>query len=340
MKTKLLLLSCILSVSLQLVSQDRHQNIVFEHNKKDVFVNALLNVENYYVPTGDSLTITPYIKSGTNQVYLPHIVITEKNKKQISNNNNRIAYKTKVPYQSWMDNANLGITISLSRIGGDQLYSYTEALTNRITHIDKLEVNELRAENKVQSQTGIRPKATIQPQSKIGKNYTESIAIVESTQGNLKSKTFSIPLSRKNSMTVENHAAVQEIQNLVNQVKGNLVGIQITSYTSIDGIYYDNEQLTKKQAHKLKEHLQQRLSCPSSIYRIEWKGEDWDGLSKILDEEYIPYNFEIQQIIDNYGIFKGRERKMMELANGDPYRYLKKNVFPRLCRIECKITYK
>ncbi|RHJ88798.1 hypothetical protein DW095_14665, partial [Bacteroides sp. AM07-16] len=44
-------------------------------------------------------------------------------------------------------------------------------------------------------------------------------------------------------------------------------------------------------------------------------------------------------IIDNYGIFEGRERYLMELDGGAPYKELLRDYFPKLRRIELMVAY-
>ncbi|MDR2001788.1 MAG: hypothetical protein LBQ74_02035 [Prevotella sp.] len=54
----------------------------------------------------------------------------------------------------------------------------------------------------------------------------------------------------------------------------------------------------------------------------------------------MPYQQEVLNIINNTGIFTGRELKLMQLAQGNPYRYMRDNLFPQQWRIECRVVYR
>ena len=47
----------------------------------------------------------------------------------------------------------------------------------------------------------------------------------------------------------------------------------------------------------------------------------------------------IEYIVRNVGVYEGRERMLMELSGGVPYRRLLVLGFPQLRRIECSIDY-
>ena len=301
-----LMLGILFTGALNSNSQNRHENIHFEHDKENVQISVLLNVENYYVQRGDSLTLTPYIISKSNKVFLPKVIITEENKSHISNQN-KIMYKAKVPYEAWMENSTLGMDVNLGRIGGEQLYTYTETLKNNINLIYKP-----RIETPV---------------------YTENIPKTESTFDGLLYKTFELPFYKKNDAMVQNPREIDNIRNfiiqIINDEKLALMGIYITAYSSPDGIYYDNQQLTKRQAETFKDALQRGLNYPEPFFFVESVAEDWDGTSKLINEDYLPFRYEVLKIINNVGIFKGREKQLMDLQGGDPYRYMKKYIFPQ-----------
>ena len=65
--------------------------------------------------------------------------------------------------------------------------------------------------------------------------------------------------------------------------------------------------------------------------------EDWEGLRPLLKGK--PYEKAALFIIDNYGIFEGRERFLMEFAGGAPYKEMLRDLFPKLRRIEVHIIY-
>jgi tetratricopeptide (TPR) repeat protein len=53
----------------------------------------------------------------------------------------------------------------------------------------------------------------------------------------------------------------------------------------------------------------------------------------------MPCKQEVLSIIDGVGIFNGREKKLMDLAGGDPYRHMLRVLYPPLRRMEMEVAY-
>lgn len=115
--------------------------------------------------------------------------------------------------------------------------------------------------------------------------------------------------------------------------------IQITGYSSPDGAYYDNEALSKRRSEGFKTYLSRYYDLQQCPLLTAWVGEDWEGLRKLVNESSLPYKKSVNFIIDNYGIFEGRERYLMELDGGAPYKELLRDYFPKLRRIELMVAY-
>ena len=90
----------------------------------------------------------------------------------------------------------------------------------------------------------------------------------------------------------------------------------------------------------MRNYLRGRYQLPANIYRVDWRGEDWIGLKQLILRHGMPDEDRVLDIIENYGVFEGREKRLMDLKNGQPYRYMLKQFFPKLRRVDYKITYK
>ena len=51
------------------------------------------------------------------------------------------------------------------------------------------------------------------------------------------------------------------------------------------------------------------------------------------------YRDEVLFLIDQTGVFEGREKKLMDLGGGEPYAYMLKEFFPGLRRVEITVSY-
>jgi hypothetical protein len=324
----------------------KYRNIEFEYDKENVYVNIYFNLQDYYVELGDSLTLTPLIRTNTNALELPNVVLIGNGQQGFYLSNKSLVdygsyrfpkvlhqrnelYQTKVPYEPWMNNSRLDLKIDLNRIGGFPLYSYAEALRNNIrAKVPKAEMPLPVAKQEFITNT---PSQTEDIFSNPAGLSRESI-------------TFDLRLSGKKSLVVANQEKVNKIRALVDWAMTNenvsLIGVYITSYTSVDGIYMDNDELTKEQSQTFKKALQAGNGYPDALFFTEWKGEDWLGLAELVKQSNMPYQQEVLNIINNTGIFTGRELKLMQLAQGDPYRYMRDNLFPQQWRIECRVVYR
>lgn len=116
--------------------------------------------------------------------------------------------------------------------------------------------------------------------------------------------------------------------------------IFIEGYTSPEGTYDYNMRLSARRAKGMREYLCKRYGLAEQRVEIEGHGEDWDGLCTALAESDIEAKDEALSIIDRYEIFDGREKRLMDLRAGRPYRRMFREIFPRLRRMEMRIDYR
>lgn len=116
---------------------------------------------------------------------------------------------------------------------------------------------------------------------------------------------------------------------------GTIREVRVTAYSSIEGIWYDNDELTRQRAENFRRKLSVESGYPEHWIVTNRVAEDWVGLVAFVDSDArIPKAGNVNEIILTTGIFNGREAKLMLLDNGRPYRYMKENYFPELERVE------
>ena len=59
----------------------------------------------------------------------------------------------------------------------------------------------------------------------------------------------------------------------------------------------------------------------------------------LLMRDNPPYRDAALRVISRYGIFNGREKYLMELQGGSPYKDMLRHFFPKLRRIEVIVRY-
>lgn len=115
--------------------------------------------------------------------------------------------------------------------------------------------------------------------------------------------------------------------------------IRIRGYASPDGNYKDNEELASRRSLLFMHYIRDAYSIPEKLFDVSWVAEDWDGTIDLLQRVQPPYYQESLNIIHRWGIFNGREKQLMDLRGGEPYKYMLHNLFPLLRRIELVVQY-
>lgn len=145
----------------------------------------------------------------------------------------------------------------------------------------------------------------------------------------------------------DNHGELEKIAESLSlagsDAQGNLAitGVSITSWASPEGEFDMNMKLSQKRADALKRYIEDGFSLPEGCrLTSEGKGEDWEKLAELVQADpHVESKAEVLRIMTQTGIFDGREKQLMNLAGGRPYRYLMQRYFPLLRRSDYRIEY-
>lgn len=117
--------------------------------------------------------------------------------------------------------------------------------------------------------------------------------------------------------------------------QGSIVG-----YASPEATYDYNLRLSQRRAKGFHDYLldtYQKHNLPK--FEVSGVGEDWEGLYKAIEKTDMKHKNRVLYIIDVVPIFSGREKQLMDLAGGNPYRYMLRTLFPPLRRMEMTLKY-
>lgn len=116
--------------------------------------------------------------------------------------------------------------------------------------------------------------------------------------------------------------------------------ITLTGYCSIEGSYAINEELAHDRVNGFRNYLNFHYGLAMRYpVEVRYVGEDWDKLRELVDASTLPEREEVLRIIDQTDIFKGREKKLMDLNGGHSYRRMRDELFPWLRRVEIVVEY-
>lgn len=115
--------------------------------------------------------------------------------------------------------------------------------------------------------------------------------------------------------------------------------IQVRGYSSPDGPYGENERLAQARSRLFAGYIRNAYSLPRNRIEVSSVAEDWEGLKDLLLQAQPPYTDAALRVIRKYGIFNGREKQLMDLQGGVPYKDMLRRFFPKLRRIEVVVEY-
>lgn len=146
---------------------------------------------------------------------------------------------------------------------------------------------------------------------------------------------------RENYM--DNRTQLATMIEALNRLKGDsnvlIRRIVIDGYCSVEGTAATNDRLAKNRAEGVATYLRHRRPDIAGLITSVGHGEDWEGLLRLAEEDGMEHLEDVRDIILNTDVYHGREGKLMRLAGGAPYRYMAREFFPKLRRIEFTIEY-
>ena len=115
----------------------------------------------------------------------------------------------------------------------------------------------------------------------------------------------------------------------------------IYGYASPEGGYEYNRNLSESRAYGFRNYLE-RIYGMSRIptFDVQGRGEDWEGLRKLITESSLSERNEILRVIDRESLsYDARDQQLKRLRGGRTYKTLLGDIYPRLRRIDMTLQY-
>ena len=316
-----------------------------------LYVDMDVHTQGRNVPSRRSAEFTPLLSSERHRLELPKVAVMGRNryknyrrsralmsKKERAayapsapyaavrdyKGGEKVSYKLAVPYEPWMSSAKL--TLRRDDCGcGNSRTTDTRLLADKVD-IEKVIV--------IERYDAVPRLAYVQPAAEAIKARSMQV------EANL---DFAVGRTALNPDFGRNASELRKIVAAFEDVKGDkdatLRGVSLYGYASPEGSAALNKRLSEGRAHALKRYLQSKYNYPESFYKIHFGGEDWDGLVKLLGQSDMPYRDEVLEIIDAYAVEQNREAKLMAFKGGVPYKYMLREMFPKLRRVVFQADY-
>lgn len=305
-------------------------------------LNLEIDYTNIQLGKNRVLTITPVL-TGTEYRELPPIVINGRQRQKAydravnlsrdqatqelyyaavikyeNHKSNNLRYTHVIPFEPWMRTASLDIKEDLCGCGN---------------HIDGVIVE--RIVPTVIMEDIPRPVlAYVQPEGESIKARNREMDVL-----------LDFPVNQTTILPdfMNNRQELQKIRNMLHEIRSdanlNVTRIDITGYASPEGPVALNERLSRGRANALRDYLASEISFPGSIYHIEYGGENWGGLRYMVENSYVDYKSEILAAISDSYEATRRKYELKRIDNGNVYRYLLREYFPKLRKAICNVSF-
>lgn len=264
------------------------------------------------------------------------------------NKNSSVTYRTSLPSLGWTPNPHIEIEQTIKTWTGKVVSRQTFPLLseNQAIHPNQpyalvggaaSSANNLGHSSTFDQNDALISKEGDQSSSKaptIGQNRAES----GSAQIDFRIGSSVIDLQYMNNL--EQIVELRKSINKVLQDKSATINrITLLGYSSPEGSEQINDELAYKRVDALKRYIQNAYGFGRDIIDIEWVGEDWDELKKLVGYSNMPKAGLVIDIIDNFPNIESRKSMLRLIDGGSVYEYLRTAFFPLLRRVEYRIDY-
>ncbi|GAD07380.1 DUF3868 domain-containing protein [Porphyromonas crevioricanis] len=297
-------------VKLKSTQQIRITPILRSSDKRD----SLLLDSYWVVGANRYRAIRRAVELGSDTTYCMDRVLKRKNKEPQT-----IEIKGIIDYRPWMHSANFSVVEEVTGCAGCNDGTYISQLVSKLFP-DPYQPR-LVAEY-------------VKPKVEAVKHRAESLeAFFNYKQG-------------KHDLLVDykgNAGEIARVDKFVKSILGDsnlqVSDFKIDGYASPEGRFESNITLSKNRAYTFASFLKNTYGISDSKMKIDWHGEDWDGLKNLVETSSLEYKEEILNIIDTKETDLQREAAINKLDKGKTLNHLLEDYYPRLRRNVASVSY-
>ena len=313
-----------------------------------------INYEALHLPSNESLTLIPMLRTPSYSLSLPSVLINgpEMHKaynREVNVNEKRghefvspsvvirddkksarfFTYKVAVPYRDWMEESVLFLRVEECACNGRQAAVYEDKIADGIS-----------------IPRGAAPRVAPGVDSRFLSLINIVAPVEEATKLNYLRGTFPFELSsglKKNALRKQHYEIYYRLRDLISAVQsqaGNeLAHVHLTGFGAPIGDHRTNERDAATRGLALKDYLREYRVSGKAPLEVMWISEDWDSIATLVKRTDMMFRDAVLDMINTVDVNQGRERMLMQLADGVPYRYLRDRIFPQVPRVSYEIAY-
>ncbi len=316
----------------EIVTGVKVNDFKLERNGNYMAIDMVLNVEDLKVKRNRAVLLTPCLINEDDSIHLKSIGVYGRKryyyykrnygdemlsgKDEISyrkgNLPTEIAYHELIPYDVWMNGADL------------QLHRYLYGCCGQILEKETGQLGEYVGF--VPEYIYVTPKAEVKTRSLEGSAYVDFPV----------NKTTIYPDYHNNTMELG------KIRETINSVNGDeditIDNIWLKGYASPESPYSHNRDLAIGRVNAIKDYVQGLYHFSDSKLTTDYEPENWEGLRKYVENSSLEHKAEILALIDTD---MDPDKKEAEIKKTYPleYKYLLDNCYPYLRRTDYRVNY-
>ncbi len=336
------------------LSAQEYKGIVsFQGNELRETGDSLVLDLSIYIRAGavtrcQSMRLTPELADGLNSFEMPYIEIQGKHRGKLNDRwetlrskkyeyeepyaairadkkngavtDTLVNYRMTVPYETWMDDAQLVVHQEI-------ISCYNEFRLFSFAMNSEVELEPREPYTPTFEVAMIEPAPEAKRRTKQGKAFLD----------------FPVNQSVIQPGYRRNPEELAKIEDAFYDIKNNgdvhIQGLYVHGYASPEGRYNNNDRLARERSYALKDYMKRRFSLMEDMFRVDYTAEDWEGLKALVIGGEITDKDEIINIIESTPEPDARESKLIRLRGGAIWRTMLRDMFPGLRRVEYQIDY-
>ncbi len=307
-------------------------NLAVSRSGDNLFVSMDLDVSSLSLKTNRELLLTPVLGCGADSLSLPSVMIAGRNRywHHVRNGldsettslyrigkSDVIEYRTVVPYEGWMCNADFSAVSELRGCCSESMGGVSEPLMSL----------GLEPERFVPVFVYLRPAGeSVKVRVESGTAYIDYPV----------SRTDIDPGYRNNRFELEK--ILSTIDVVRNDSDTRIMSVRIKGYASPESPYENNERLAKGRTETLKSYVLGQYGFADSLITTSYEAEDWSGLERYVEGSSLGGRDGILEIIRSGLEPDAREWKLKK-TYPEAYAYLLRNVYPSLRHSDYAVEY-
>lgn len=160
---------------------------------------------------------------------------------------------------------------------------------------------------------------------------------------------FRIGQSQFDGAYDDNAAAMDAFIERVRNTGDSIDHIVVRGFASPDGYFKVNKRLSQKRCDVIAEYIIKHADINRDLVKVQPEGVAWGLLRQAVAETpEVPSREKVLDVLDNVPVWifdsdgrvvDGKKKRLMEISGGRPYRWMFKNLFPKLRKSVAIVLY-